>query len=58
MCLGEELYEFQSQVLYGTRDSDDGSASVILHEGDLAGDDPQMYCRVESKITTGICTIL
>ncbi|KAG8176190.1 hypothetical protein JTE90_015386 [Oedothorax gibbosus] len=49
---GEELYEFQSQVLYGTRDSDDGSASVVLHEGDLAGDDPQMYCRVESKITT------
>ncbi|GIY46656.1 RIMS-binding protein 2 [Caerostris darwini] len=49
---GEELYEFQSQVLYGTRDSDDGTSSLIFHDGDLAGDDPQMFCRVESKITT------
>ncbi|GIY26545.1 RIMS-binding protein 2 [Caerostris extrusa] len=50
--LREELYEFQSQVLYGTRDSDDGTSSLIFHDGDLAGDDPQMFCRVESKITT------
>ncbi|GFR28038.1 RIMS-binding protein 2 [Trichonephila clavata] len=49
---GEELYEFQSQVLYGTRDSDDGTSSLIFHDGDLAGDDPQLFCRVESKITT------
>ncbi|XP_071034594.1 RIMS-binding protein 2 isoform X6 [Parasteatoda tepidariorum] len=50
---GEDLYEFQSQVLYGTRDSDDGSTLIFRDvEGDLAGDDPQMFCRLESKITT------
>ncbi|CAL1288969.1 unnamed protein product [Larinioides sclopetarius] len=49
---GEDLYEFQSQVLYGTRDSDDGTSSLILHDGDLAGDDPNLFCRLESKITT------
>lgn len=59
MILGEELYEFQSQVLYGTRDSDDGSASMVCPEGEvLAGDDPQLFCRGESKITPGKIIVL
>ncbi|XP_054712643.1 RIMS-binding protein 2-like [Uloborus diversus] len=49
---GEELYEFQSQVLYGTRDSDDGSTCFIYNDGDLSGDDPQLFCQRECKITT------
>lgn len=57
--IGEELYEFQSQVLYSTRDSDDGSASMICPEGEvLAGDDPHLFCRGESKITTGKVNVL
>lgn len=59
LILGEELYEFQSQVLYSTRDSDDGSTSIIYPEGEfLSGDDPQLFCRGECKITTGSFSIV